>query len=298
MDNIQIAFVTDSHYLDFAIISIVSLLDNHRYGGLIINLIHNDLSDDDIKRVLKLQEMAPFELVPHFIDKKEFQREWGVARPTYYRLMLPDICKTVDRMIYLDCDMIVLDDIIHLWQQDLHGSYLGVCGDRCGLKVCKDLGMQPEKYFNAGMLLMDLAKMRLDNSSNSMKKIIRDNNVKLKYADQDILNYCFWDKSIILHQRWNILTSVYRNLPVKGMYTVEEVKEALSNPGIVHFTGHHKPWLFWKTTHHPYANRFFRYVKMSPISKTFKLKMLLKEYFFNIWKAPTSSVPWDRTIIK
>ena len=40
------------------------------------------------------------------------------------------------------------------------------------------------------------------------------------------------------------------------MYTDEEVQDAIRNPGIEHFTGHHKPWLFWKSFHHPYGYTF------------------------------------------
>ncbi len=297
--NIQLAMISDANYLDFAAITLTSILYHHRGGGLTVHMIHPlGMQEEKLEKIRQLQKIAPFDFNAIPVDPGQFERKWGVSKPTWWRCELPSLCPQVRKMLYLDCDMIVLDDIEKLWSEALGEAVIGAVGDRLGLKVAATLKMPVEQYFNAGMLLMDLETLRKENAEDTMRETLKRRGDDIHYADQDLLNICFWERTRMLGQRWNIINSVYRNLPVTGMYSVEEVKEALASPGIVHFTGHHKPWLFWKTVHHPYAERFWHYTLLSNCSSGLKVKMFLKQHLMNIWVAPKHSLPWDRSILK
>ena len=86
--------------------------------------------------------------------------------------------------------------------------------------------------------------------------------------------------------------------PLSESATGEETIEAIRNPGIVHFTGHHKPWLLSKFTHHPYASRFWYFALQAPVSWRLKAKILLKRLLTGRLHEPKCQRPWGKADIK
>ena len=159
--NIQLAIISDANYLDFAAITLTSILWHHRGGGLTINMIHpSEMQTEKLEKIRELQKIAPFDFNAIPVNSERFERDWGVSKPTWWRCEMPSLCPQAKKMLYLDCDMIVLDDIEKLWSEPLGEAVIGAVGDRLGLKVAETLKMPAERYFNAGMLLMDLEALR------------------------------------------------------------------------------------------------------------------------------------------
>ena len=117
----------------------------------------------------------------------------------------------------------------------------------------------------------------------------------LRYPDQEILNIVFNKDVLIIHARWNIITSTFRNEPVP-CYSVDEIKDALGSPGIAHYTGSHKPWIVGKTFHHPYS---LALRKLAEISGQRKIALILKikSLFLPSVVKPKKNLPWDKSII-
>jgi len=298
MDKIHVVFVSNRKYINLVYIALTSLLFHHPDGNLEINLIHPDLNEDDFRRFDSLQKIGKFDFRPLHIDINEFHSQWGVSLPTYFRLAILTLRPDLSKVIYLDCDIVLLDDIAKLWDYPLDGKSIGAIGDRAGKKVASRIKVPAERYFNAGVLVMNLEKMRANNAEELLIRTLRERDADIYFLDQDLLNICYTDDLQLLPQKWNIINSVYRNLPVPGMYTTDDIIAALKDPGIVHYTGTHKPWLFWKTTHHPYAPCFWHYALQAPIPWQLKCKVFCKRLVMSRLKDSSVIRPWDESILK
>jgi len=295
MDNkVHVGICSDRNYIHFVKIAIVSILDNYRDSReLVIHLVHNGLTKSDVQELEALKRFGAFTLDAILIDSVAFAQKWGATHPTYWRFALMAACENCDKLIYLDCDLVVLDDISKLYDVDLQGHTLGAVGDRAGLKVCEKIGVPHQRYFNAGVLLINLKKLR---DENALERLCSENHrlaVKLLFMDQDLLNSAYKNDLVLLPQKWNIINSVYRNMPLEGMYTVEDVIEAVKSTGIAHFTGSHKPWKVFKTTHHPFAHKFWKYALMAPVPSGFKWKIRWKMLLTGRFKDAGKKRPWS-----
>ena len=277
---IHIAFVSDRNYLNFVFIAVTSLLDNFNPdNNLIIHLVHPGIEDSELAPLMSLRRICDFNLQLHKIDLESFEKRWGLRSPLMYRLELPELCPDVDRMIYCDCDLVFLDDIQKLFDFELGDAVIAGRGDRAGRKVEHVTGVPAGQYFNSGVLLMDLKAMREMDAVNGMAALWNSLEVKPRYCDQSLLNMYFKENSKFLPSEWNMINEVYRRLPVENMYTIDEIIYSISHPGIAHFTGSHKPWKFFKFTHHAYAPWFWHYALKAPIPMRLKIKYWLKRLF-------------------
>ncbi len=299
-DAIHIVIDTDENYADFALIVINSIVHNHPVTGkkLCFHIFTNKLSEETRRRFFTYNS-SRVEVEEQVVDCERFKKRWdGVCSPMYFRLELPELLPEVSRVIYLDCDVIVLDDIEKLWQVDLQGKAIAAAGDRAGLQEKRKHYNAEGIMFNSGVMIMDLSMWRRENHVEGLVKYWKENRDSMHFADQGLLNAYFGTAYTMLDQRWNIINSVYRNPTVPGMYSDEEVTEAIRNPGIVHFTGHHKPWKFFKRFHHPYGYTFCLCALDTPIGFWKKVKLWLKLHLNGRFVDSPKKVPWGKKDIK
>jgi lipopolysaccharide biosynthesis glycosyltransferase len=176
-----------------------------------------------------------------------------VTRSTYIRLLAPDLVPQMHRKIlFLDADILALDDVRELWRTNL-GNYpvaavqdggIRFVGSPSGLLNYEELGLRPNaKYFNAGVLLMNLDIWRAEDLSKQILDYIASNRSKIRFNDQDALN-------AVLHDRWKQLDASW-NVLVFGGKIVGERQLAPNDQGtiasppgakILHFITPQKPW--------------------------------------------------------
>ena len=290
---IHLAIGSDQKYFNFVIITLYSILYYYKKGNLVIHLFHPDLTEDYFQRLEQLKKIAYFDIHPIKIDQQKFKEVFGENNPNIWRLALPALLPDIDKLLYCDCDLVFCDNIINLWDIDLGNKMIGAVRDRVGFKVQTKIPINPINYCNSGVMLWNLRKMREQNVARTWPMEYRKYKEKLTFPDQDFLNILYKEDILILHQKWNIINSVYRNPPIPDMYSAEEITEAIRHPGIVHFTGHHKPWLFFKNTHHVYARCFWFFALKSPIPFGFKTKMFIKKMFFGRYHDSKVARPWS-----
>ncbi|MDE6728912.1 MAG: hypothetical protein K2J80_13410, partial [Oscillospiraceae bacterium] len=166
----------------------------------------------------------------------------------------------VDRILYLDIDTIVLGDISLLYSDDFDGCYFMAAEENCKRK-CSDFASFDKKHkqpalFNSGVLMMNIPELRAckidkDFFLDQVKNMPDEN----YFADQGLLNYCFWDKTkYVPAYNWNHTT--YQEQSFNEMLTCGESERVLFNEAyseqkydiretgikIVHFTVSDKPW--------------------------------------------------------
>lgn len=203
--------------------------------------------------------------------------------PALYRLMADNILSTLDKIIYLDIDTLVYKDISLLWMTDLEDNYLGACW---GLDIHRDLGLlDPEKkvkeYFNSGVLLMNLKKMREDHIGEKCIQFMCQFKDSLHAPDQDALNVVCAGKIKPLPICWNWYISLDRRSKrvLRKIYKNYLSKE----PAIIHFYSKFKPNRIFIYLKHPIATyriwkkgRFFwRCLKETPYEMKKKIEFTI-----------------------
>jgi lipopolysaccharide biosynthesis glycosyltransferase len=178
----------------------------------------------------------------------------GLPTPDYftpamwYRALLPERLAAVDRVLYLDVDTIAVDSLEPLWAIDLGDNYIGAVTnvfepehhDRATL-----LGLcGPDAYFNTGVLLMNLALMRRDGSTDALRRYALEHCNDLLWPDQDAFNVVLGHRRLPLHPRWNCMNSVMHREEGARVFGAEALEEARRQPAIRHFEGPgiNKPW--------------------------------------------------------
>lgn len=165
----------------------------------------------------------------------------------WYRLFLPDLLPRVDRVLYLDADTIAVDAIAPLWEIDLSDHWLGAVTNvfqHNHLHRPQQLGLAgPEVYFNSGVLLMNLDKMRQDGCTQAMLDYARSH-PEIEWPDQDTLNVVLGSRRLTLHPRWNFMNSMAIFDHAADAFGPGELDEARTSPAIRHYEGpaQNKPW--------------------------------------------------------
>lgn len=164
----------------------------------------------------------------------------------YFRLLLPTMLPmSVERFIFIDADTIVLDNLSPLWELSLQGRALAAVAEH--RLSCQDHGYEFGRYFNSGIMLVDLNKWR---QSDLLKRGLRfaiQNPERLRHWDQDVLNYVFKDDWLSIPDRWNACPHLFglsKDYDAIGYNLNSDEQEAFTNPAIVHFAGPGpiKPW--------------------------------------------------------
>ncbi len=149
----------------------------------------------------------------------------------YSRFWASELFPDLDKILYLDSDILVFKDLSALYEQDIQNVYAGVVADHPGFAEKRMQELELKTYFNAGVMLLNLKKMRQDNILQQLRSnynLLKSNH-KLQSADQDVLNYTFKDRVKFLPRQYNQLITV---LP----------KECNQEPiYILHYTAY-KPW--------------------------------------------------------
>ena len=267
-DNINICFSTDNNYAMHCGAAIASVLKNTKTEKTIDFYILNDgsLSKKNKKKLKKVSVLKRIvNLYFLTVDKNIFENFFIKEKShftlaTYYRYVIPSMLQSLSKLIYLDCDLIVNSDIEELYNIDLEENYIGAVQDIIGRENQLRLVLNMSNYYcNAGVLFMNLAKMREDNIQAKLIKCTEDKKDVILWQDQDVINIVLEGKIKYLDLAWN-LQYFY---PGEYMdFDVEQFEQAKKNPKIIHFIGHIKPWNILSSR--PFEKEYFKYLKMTP----------------------------------
>lgn len=189
-----------------------------------------------------------------------------ISKAAFGKAMIPDLLdSSIKKAIFLDSDLIVLDDITKMYHTDISDCLLGAVATSFFARY-QELGLSsPSSYFNSGVLLLNLDGLRKFSASAKVLDFLVNHRDKIIGAEQDSLNAVFRGQWYRLHPRWNLQTRFVRN---KKLAEVEEsfgkaiLDEALRNPALIHYTSASKPWHF--TNIHPMKGYYYQYLKLTP----------------------------------
>lgn len=273
----DLLFAANDRFVRHLGVCLLSVLRTQPAGRqLRVHVLHHDITAESQRRIASLAGERPFEIAFHRLDPGEFSAYPAMAHylsiETYFRLRAHRILSGLDRILYLDADTICRADLGPLWETDLGGRLLGAIADPLvdGPPNLKFYGLigSATPYFNAGVLLLDLAAMRRENIEDRFARIGRQYGALMPYADQDLLNVACGGRVAWLPLRYNVQSHYfYRpdNLARLRRYFPDiepEFRTALADPAILHFTGREKPWHI--TSRHPMAEAYRAVERASP----------------------------------
>lgn len=174
-----------------------------------------------------------------------------LSKATYYRLLIGEILpESVDRLLYLDPDIVINGDLTEFYNTDLNGRVLAGCTHLYGFNEWVNfsrLGIKKKNrtcYVNAGVLLIDLSKWRKTVTVKSILSFIQKNIKILFLADQDVINVLFADKLMHIDERlYNLDEKTFRHFSEKSAETERiDLEWVRRNTVIIHYNGKQKPW--------------------------------------------------------
>lgn len=258
IDAVKVVFAVDDRYIPFLAVAIESLVNHSsKENNYLIKILHTDVSNVNKKKIEKYKaDNISIEFVDlnYYIEKvkdKLYTRDY-YTNTTYFRLFLPELYPQYNKVLYLDSDIVILDDIAKLYNINMGDNLVAAAPDDIiqSNKVFQDyvekvVGVSDYKhYFNAGILLMNLDQLRKFKFQEKFLYLL--STIKFSVAqDQDYLNRLCKGKVKLLSIAWN-------RMPIPNdKIKLEDIK-------ILHFNFACKPWHFEDVL---YKEFFWEYAK-------------------------------------
>ena len=249
-----------------------SLRESNPEDDISIYIIHDQL--DPVQRAKLAAYLGEFLSSVSFIQinpdlLQGFPVHGHITIATYFRLLLPAILPwAVDKIIFMDCDMIVVDCLRELWEMDLQTAPMAAVIDRSQTENRQRIGLAEDSYyFNAGVLLINLQAWRQQDVLSRGFSFAQSHANRLEYWDQDVLNHLFEAQWLPFHARWNALPHLWGlNKALRGRDAELSSQDiaARDHPAIIHFAGPGvtKPWNYH--CDHPWKQRYLDIHKQTP----------------------------------
>lgn len=288
MKELKFLYTTDSHYFPHMLTSIYSLLENNKNNNIIIYIIEDGLTIDEIKYLIKLEIIYKnVEIKMYTLDSLELIMseynipKWRNTTIANARLFISELI-SFDKLMYIDSDTIVSQSLESAFLKKMKNPLAAVKG----LTIPSHLRNKLDKYYNSGVLLFDYSSWKKEKCLEKIKQTIEAKEFELIYPDQDLINLTFQDKIDTLSLDYNLHPIYYKYLEHDSLAqkffnrsevlsNYDEVKEAVKNPHIYHSLNYIqiRPWEQNKV--HPFNDIYAQYRKMW--DPTFKPKVELKK---------------------
>lgn len=282
MDNniINIAYCTDSNYLEYVAVSIKSIILNNLTENLRFHVFLYNVDKNDIK---KLQQTSNLISIYHIEqeDIEKYKHNFStthITNSTFIRLMVPRLLShKVKELLYLDADVLCFNNISSISKINID-NYICAAAPDSKLNTQNPnsvrLKLNSNDYFNAGVLYINIENWMSFDVENKINNILSKNNY-LKYADQDALNIVLENHLKIIDSKWNYLFTWMTNLQKENFFYDKE-----TIPYFIHFTG---PRKMWYAEHEGLAQNLYDFYKhftpwCSTPLKSYKSKMRPVDY--------------------
>ena len=278
----NVAYHLTDNYAKISGTSVVSLFENNKdVDEINVYLIENGFTDETKDKFNKLAEkygrkiffvpLPDLNSEPYGLGLVSIKKKWMFD--SYSRLFLDSLLpENVERVIYLDGDVLVLGSLKELWNMDLGGKCCAACLDCVSEPYYKLFDIDTDnRYCNSGLILIDLKAWKAKNIAQKVKEHVRKNNGYVFFMEQTVFNCVLQNETVYLPFRYNV-SSLVQVLSYKDLmklrkplhfYSEEEVEEAKKDPLIVHMTGFfyviNRAWN--EVTNHPDRERFVEYCR-------------------------------------
>lgn len=260
---VPIVFAANEEFVPMFATCLQSVIDtSSSKNNYDIVLIQSDISEDNKKTLLGMLEghdnfSLRFYDAARLLADYKLEAKEHISVETYYRFLIQAAMPDYDKVLYIDCDLIVKRDLADLFATDIEGYMLAAVRDADFIgqinganpttKPYADKVLKlkdPYTYFQAGVLLFNEKEMR---KAYSVDEWLRFATKSYRYSDQDVLNIYCQDRVKYLDMAWNLIFDCNHERVSKIIahapdYIQKEYKAAHANPYIIHYAGFMKPW--------------------------------------------------------
>ncbi len=262
MEKINVVFSSDNNYAQYMGVAICSLFENKKCQNEIgIHVLDGGISEDNKAKLSILEDKYNFKINYIKINPEEFNGLWirdNLTCATYYRLVIPETLPNVDKIIYLDCDIVIVNDLKELYDTEIQDYYIGAVDEEKYPKNIKSIELFKKEdspkgtYFNSGVMLINSKKWREDNLSQKLLQYTRETHGKFYYCDQDVLN--------------SFVGNMWKQIPYKYNYmtllmTKKHPSQKIKDVSIIHYI-YLKPWNY--LCNYPLKKYYFKYLAKTP----------------------------------
>ena len=251
-NSIEVLVTINQNYIKPLEVMMYSMNLNNPHSNFRIWVIYEDIDDAALNGLKGFANKLGFDLETLAMNQ-DFQFPQSLInlhdypREMYFRLLCGDILPaSLHKIIYLDPDILIINSIKSLWNLDLNGNMFAACIHKGLTDIMSSINNirlgTKYGYFNYGIMVMDLDKMRKIVKLKDISEAINKHHDSLILPDQDILNYLYGKYILkIPETRWNYDARAYSIYLAKssGEYNLEWV---MQNTSILHFCGKPKPW--------------------------------------------------------
>lgn len=265
---------TDDNYAQHCVAMLCSLFDNNKTIEFCVHILIHALSEQNKVSIEKMANFYGCEIQFHIVDETlleglQYRKHRPLTKAAYYRVLLPTIIdESIDKILYLDCDMIVLRDISELFRIDISNYALAATSDvtpwTSEHRLQLNLSMQ-DSAFCSGIMMINLKYWRDHNAQDRLLGFSRKERTPVYLHDQDALNFVFRNQWFEIPPKWNHSPL---SISVRTEKQFDKEEYALT-PCIMHYSGDMKPWYdVW----FPEKKYYVKYLEQSgyPSSETKK----------------------------
>ncbi len=267
--TVPIFYACDDAFIKYTIVSLHSMIENaSRDFDYDVHILSTTATEEMKAKVLKLQnenfKITFDDVSSHLaaIQEKLPIRDY-YSKTTYYRFFIAEMFPSLDKAIYIDSDTVVQGDISELYMTELGEHLVGACHeqamvqvDEYGTYVEKNIGIDRNAFFNAGVLLINCRLFRDECVLEKFVELLQIYNFVVT-QDEDYLNVICKDKVLFLDQRWN--TEMLGEIP----YPPEEFK-------VIHYIMVSKPWHYHDCRH---GDIFWKYADKTEVYADIKAEL-------------------------
>lgn len=260
---IPLVFAVDDNYAPLLSVALRSILDNAKGGNFYkVYLISTDISQENFEKlneyncdIMQVKHVNVADRMAKISKDKIHLRDY-YTKAIYYRIFIPDLFPQYDKILYVDCDVVLLCDIAELYETELGDNIFAAVHEETmtamdifGRYSEEFLGVERKKYFNSGLLLINTNEYKKHNIEEKFIKIMHK--YKFEVApDQDYLNVLCKNKVKYCEIGWNKTPFPQEVLPFDD-----------KNIKLVHFKLNFKPWHYKGIR---YEEFFWKYASRSP----------------------------------
>lgn len=281
--TLDFAICTDENFVVPALVCLTSIFENNRDDKCNVTVLTEGISSNSIKRFQKLSDFYKQQINIRRINADCFNSMVTRGRypvSMYFRFLLPEILRDTEKVLYLDCDIMIRQPLNQLFDTDLSGKACGVVVDQ----QCDDIQFHnrlriTSDYFNSGVMLMNLEEWREKDYTGKIIEFIERNPDKCIFPDQDALNSVLSGKVKYLDLKYNLQEMWLTMLDYArfNFNRYPEFEKAKKNPAVIHFCVGDKPW--YSECKNPYRCEYLKYAHLHEFIGFKERKHYSKLYF-------------------
>lgn len=286
---INILVCTDNNYIIPLAALLNSLAESATINKLTIHWFALEVSKSNIKKISTLSQSLEYEIKVYNFLKSEISPKFftsgRITSAAYLRLYLANQIKNVSKVLYLDCDMVVLGSIKVLWDYNLDKKVVAVVKDSAKINLIHLGKLIPESYFNSGMMLINIDLWRAKKIQDRLFRLLNQK-ILFRFHDQDLLNLALANQISFIDQKWNLIpTRENKNLiRFYGIVTRLGLEKFLKLNCIIHYAASKKPWHYLSS--HPLKFLWWKHLRQTEFSNFTPKDKSFPNFIFKICPKP------------